>query len=165
MKLLSIIGSVIIERECESIKDLVLIAIKEKLNLRGANLIGADLSYANLSDANLSDANLSGADLRYANLSGADLRYANLSGADLRGANLSDAKLDKIYVSVTRLGSANRMTTYCVEDDIIWCGCFKGTLQEFEDKVKVTHADNTHHLNQYLNWIEFVRKTYLTNAE
>lgn len=69
-----------------------------RANLRGANLIGADLSEADLRRANLSGADLREADLRRANLrgadlSGADLSGANLSGADLRGANLSEADL------------------------------------------------------------------------
>ena len=71
--------------------------------LLGANLSGADLRYADLSDANLIGANLRGADLHRANLIGANLRYAdlryaslchtNLKGADLRDADLSDANL------------------------------------------------------------------------
>ena len=51
-------------------------ALKNRANLRGADL----------SDADLRGANLRGADLR-----GANLRGANLSDADLRGADLSDA--------------------------------------------------------------------------
>ena len=77
--------------------------IKERADLRGANLYGADLyganlcgadlCGANLCDADLRDANLCDADLRGANLRGADLRGANLRGADLRGADLCDADL------------------------------------------------------------------------
>ena len=58
-------------------------------NLRGANLLGADLQRANLLDANLL-----GADLQRANLLDADLRGADLRDADLRGADLRDADLD-----------------------------------------------------------------------
>ncbi len=66
---------------------------KLKLELRGANLSGANLKGANLSGAYLKGANLSGAYLSDANLSGANLSGANLSGAKLKGANLSGAKL------------------------------------------------------------------------
>jgi hypothetical protein len=59
-------------------------------DLYGANLSGADLSGANLYGADLRDADLYGANLSGANLSGADLRYANLSGADLSGADLGE---------------------------------------------------------------------------
>jgi hypothetical protein len=62
-------------------------------NLRGANLIGANLRGANLTGANLIGANLSGADLYRANLSDADLYRADLYGADLYGADLSGADL------------------------------------------------------------------------
>jgi uncharacterized protein YjbI with pentapeptide repeats len=59
--------------------------------LRGADLIGRDLSKqdlrgANLRGAYLIGANLSGADLRLADLIGADLRAARLAGADLSTA-------------------------------------------------------------------------------
>jgi hypothetical protein len=69
------------------------LAVKAKINLRGA-----DLRYANLRGADLRGADLRGADLGYANLRGADLRdadlgYANLRDADLRGANLRGADL------------------------------------------------------------------------
>lgn len=37
-------------------------------------------------------------------------------------------------------------------------GCFRGNLNELEEKVKETHKDNSKHLNDYLQWIEKVRK-------
>ena len=136
-------------------------------DLRSANLGSADLSAANLSSANLSSANLSSADLRSANLSSADLRYADLSSADLsyadlrsadlRYADLSYADLDKKYISISCIGSSKRMTTYCFEDDVIWCGCFKGTLEEFENKVKETHKNNAQYLKEYLGAINYLR--------
>jgi len=62
-------------------------------NLKGANLIEADLRGARLAGANLSDANLGWTDLRDARLGAADLSGAilvdtNLSDADLRVVNL-----------------------------------------------------------------------------
>ena len=77
--------------------------------------------------------------------------------ADLRSANLRYADLDKRYISITRIGSSNRMTTYCFDDDIIWCGCFKGTLQEFENKVNETHKNNALYLKQYLGAINYIK--------
>jgi hypothetical protein len=65
-----------------------------KAQLGGANLSRGNLSGVDLSGANLGGANLSGANLRGANLSGADLRGANLGGANLKGANLNGALLD-----------------------------------------------------------------------
>ena len=81
-------------------------------NMRGAYLRCANLRCANLSGAYLSDADLRGANLRCANLSGADLRDADLrdadlSGADLRGAYLSDAYLRGANLSDADLRGAN----------------------------------------------------------
>jgi Pentapeptide repeats (8 copies) len=91
-----------------------------------------------------------------ANLSGANLSGANLSGADLSGANLSGANLNKKYLQVTCIGSRKGTTTYCFDDDVIWCGCFTGTLEEFECRVKDTHANNQQHLKEYLGFISYV---------
>lgn len=72
MKIKKLNGEIIFEATKDSLKDVVIEAVK-----CGANLSGADLSGANLYGANLSGANLSGANLHDANLYG-----ANLSGAD-----------------------------------------------------------------------------------
>ena len=76
----------------------------ERLSLRGANLIGADLSEADLWRASLRKANLVEADLREANLdraagwkaslNGVDLGEATLCMANLRGADLTGAKME-----------------------------------------------------------------------
>ena len=121
-------------------------------NLRNANLYGADLSGADLSVADLSNANLIHANLSNAKLSGADLSHAFLNGA-----NLSGAKLDKRYIQVGCIGSAKRMTTYCFDDDIIWCGCFKGTLEEFETQVQKTHQNNEQFLKEYNGVINYIK--------
>jgi hypothetical protein len=127
-----------------------------KANLSWANLSGADLRWADLRWADLRWANLSGADLRWANLSRADLSWANLSGADLSWANLREANLSEAHlpigiriISVSGVGSARRMTTYRVDTDEAWCGCFKGTLSEFSAKIEETHKDNAVHLSDY----------------
>ena len=99
-----------------------------------------------------SSADLSSANLRYANLRSADLRYA-----DLRYAYLSNAKTDKRYIQIGCIGSSKRMTTYCFEDDQITCGCFTGTLKEFEAECKKTHKDNKQYLNEYLGAIKYIK--------
>src|SRR6266567_3094631 len=60
----------------------------KKKDLRGADLIGANLKDADLRGANLRGAYLIGTDLR-----GADLRLADLIGADFRDADLRGADL------------------------------------------------------------------------
>ncbi|MFI3322597.1 MAG: hypothetical protein R3Y50_08755 [Rikenellaceae bacterium] len=79
------------------------------------------------------------------------------SGADLRDADLRYADLDKRYLQVSCIGSSKRTTTYCFEDDKIWCGCFKGSLEEFEKQVKETHKNNKQFLDEYMGFINYVK--------
>ena len=115
-------------------------------DLTNANLSNANLSYANLSNANLSNANLLNANLRNADLTNADLSNADLSNADLSNANLTNANGREVntILQVAGIGSARRMTTYWVEEDKVWCGCFTGTMAEFEARVEKTHGDLKH---------------------
>jgi uncharacterized protein YjbI with pentapeptide repeats len=81
-------------------------------DLSGANLIAAYLNEADLSRAILSEADLSGAYLDEANLGGAYLRGAilrgsYLHGANLSGANLSGANLDEAYLGEANLGETD----------------------------------------------------------
>ena len=80
------------------------------------------------------------------------LSGANLSGTYLNGACLSRADLPKKVkiVSVSGVGSAQRLTNYRVDTDEVWCGCFKGTLTEFENQIKTTHIKHPEFLNDYL---------------
>jgi hypothetical protein len=81
MDLRNIYGTVIFSAAVSTIKDLVIEAIKQHANLRGADL----------HDANLYDANLYGANLYGANLHGANLYDANLRGAE-RLSELAEAE-------------------------------------------------------------------------
>ena len=156
-------------------------------NLGDADLRGADLGGAYLRGANLGDADLRGADLRGADLRGADLRGANLGDAYLRGANLGDADLrgadlgdadlgdadlrgaylNKTYYQITRIGSRNATTTYCVEDDNVVCGCWNnyrgGTLEEFKKRVESVYGKDgktpdKKYYTQYMAAVEFFEK-------
>jgi uncharacterized protein YjbI with pentapeptide repeats len=158
-------------------------------NLRGADLGGADLGGANLGGAYLRDANLGGADLRGAylrdaNLGGADLRGAylrdanlggaNLGGANLGGANLGGANLGGAYLGgkkligqrpifqIDRIGSrSDYFISYTTEAGIMLkAGCFTGTIEEFEAKLKDEHGDN-HHAQEYRAALELI-KTHAT---
>lgn len=104
----------------------------------------ADLGGADLGDANLRGANLGGAYLGGANLIGANLRGANLRGANLGDAYLGGAYLNKTYYQITRIGSRNATTTYCVEDDNVVCGCWNNyrgsTLEEFKKRVESVYG-------------------------
>ena len=138
-------------------------------DLSGADLRSADLSSADLYCADLSSADLSGADLRSANLrsadlSGADLRGADLRSADLRSADLRSADLDKTYYQVVRVGSRRGITTYCVDDDNVLCGCWNGfkggTLDEFKTRVESVYGregnnPNEQYYDEYMAAITF----------
>ena len=160
-------GKVIFSCECESTKECLKNAIEKQIDLSGANLRGVDLRGVDLSGVDLRWANLSGVDLRWANLRGVDLsgvdlrgvdlRGANLRGANLSGVNLSGAKTDKRYISISCIGSEKRITTYCFEDDTVWCGCFTGTLAKFERQVNETHKDNPQYLKEYVGFINYLK--------
>jgi hypothetical protein len=106
-------------------------------------------------------------DLRYADLSSADLSSANLRSANLRSANLSSANLssantDKRYIQIACIGSRKGITTYCFEDNQILCGCFAGTLQEFENKVKAQYGKakekvEKQYSSEYMGFIKYLK--------
>ena len=179
----SVFGSVLFEFEKENntIKDTLIEAVKRGANLRGAYLRGADLRGAYLRGAYLRGAYLRGANLVGANLGGAYLVGANLGGAYLRGADLRGAYLDGAYLGgadlrgaylgewgkiqspsdiliIGTIGSRNGYTTIFHTDKgtFVQCGCFRGTLDEFEAKVKETHQGNKHE-RDYLALIQFVK--------
>jgi len=85
-------------------------------NLRGVELTGANVRSANLRGANLRTGNLEGAyfigsDLSGSDLSDANLRSARLAGANLRGANLSRADLTGAIVGSTVFGGTSLSNT------------------------------------------------------
>jgi hypothetical protein len=140
LQIKTLAGSVLFESEAESLRELVLGAVKQKADLSGASLSRADLSGANLSGANLSGAdlsraNLSGADLSWADLSGADLSGADLSGADLSRANLSRANLSWADLSGADLSGANLSGA-----NLSWANGLKnfGALEWFRKSFKRT---------------------------
>ena len=102
-----------------------------------------------------------------ANLSDAYLRGADLRGANLVDADLGGADLNKTYYQITRIGSRNATTTYCVEDDNVVCGCWNnyrgGTLEEFKKRVESVYGKESKmphkkYCTQYTAAIEFFEK-------
>ena len=79
----------------------------QSMDLKGADLRGANLSRAVLRGANLQDAKLRGANLYRADLSDADLKGANAGGADMKRANLNGANLIGALLSRADLNSAD----------------------------------------------------------
>ena len=87
---------------------------------------------------------------------GANLRVANLRVADLGECGKIQSPSDILQVG--QIGSRNGYTTIFHTDKGVFvkCGCFQGTLDEFEKKVKETHQGNKHE-RDYLALIEFVK--------
>lgn len=73
-------------------------------------------------------------------------------------SNCSDFKENPQRITSEKIGSRNSSTTIYWTNDLeqVICGCYKGTLDEFEAKVKETHRKNEHGKN-YINWINNVR--------
>jgi hypothetical protein len=139
-------------------------------SLEIANLREADLLDANLREADLRDADLRGANLRDADLRWADLRRTDLRGADLRGADLGDADLggirSDILLSVSQIGLEYRIINYNISDDRIYCGCWKGSIKEFEDRVEKVYGKVDRDYTEYNAAILYFRmiSEYRKNA-
>ena len=91
----------------------------------------------------------------------ANLRGAYLDGAYLGGAYLGEwGKLQKSsdILIVGMIGSRNDYTTIFHTDKGVFvrCGCFRGTFEEFESKVKETHQGSKHE-KDYLALIQFAK--------
>jgi uncharacterized protein YjbI with pentapeptide repeats len=103
-------------------------------DLSGANLLGAELFRANLSGASLTRAVLMNACLDEANLSEADFGAANLSEADLGGANLHKTYLSgaisETGVIGADLSSANLRGTNLSEANLVGADLSEATLIE-----------------------------------
>ena len=63
------------------------------------------------------------------------------------------------YLYFRGIGSRGMDTTFFKSNDgdiLVSCGCFKGTLSEFENQVKKTHGDNKY-AKEYLECIKIVK--------
>ena len=147
-----------------------------QVDLRCAKLNNSDLRNSNLYEASLKGANLNNVDLRYADLESADLIYSHLEGTNLRYSDLSCADLSRLdlsktkfyltklyktkgnFVGVENIGSRNDTTHYFYNDNRIICGCFDGTMKEFEYKVKETYEENSKEYKQYMIAIDTLKK-------
>ena len=119
----------------------------ERANLREADLHGADLRGANLREANL----------YVADLHGANLREADLHGANLNGANLNGVKGIDYLIFSSYVGSRNAQCWWDSKNDIVYCGCYRGSMEEFSARVEETHKDNPRYLAEYRATIEYFK--------
>ena len=107
-------GSVLFEGDFSSLSDAVKAAVKSRANLSRADLSRADLS------------------------------RANLYGADLYGQKI--VKSERPFFEIGPLGSrSDNLLAFLTKNGIrIKAGCFFGTVEEFQAKVKETHGNNTY---------------------
>jgi hypothetical protein len=54
-------------------------------------------------------------------------------------------------IQCSGIGTQRRQTTAIIFDDEIqiYCGCFTGSIAEFDAKIKQTHAENLKYLQEY----------------
>ena len=111
-------------------------------DLRGAYLIGANLSEAYLDGADLRGAYLTGANLRGAYLDEAELRGAYLTGADLTEATMGEDKLSHLLARATRL-DGYEFFLFALQDGStkIKAGCCWMTLADYRDHVVEEYPD------------------------
>ena len=147
----------------ESLRDVVVRAVREGASLvdasldgaylDGASLDGASLVGASLVGASLDGASLDGASLDGASLDGASLRNAYLDGASLDGASLDGADGNKLTLAGRRpililgpLGSrGDYLTAYTTDSGVyVRAGCFFDSLAAFRLAVSETHGDSIH---------------------
>jgi len=74
-----------------------------------------------------------------------------------------DFKTNPERITSPILGSRDSQTTFYWnnEKEQIVCGCYKGTLEEFEEKIKETHGDNEF-AQGYFKWIDAIKFYKLT---
>ena len=79
---------------------------------------------------------------------------------------LGNAILSKQYHQITKIGSRKSTTTYCVEDDWIWCGCWGdcrgGLFEDFIERVEQVYGKQEtpkekQYYAEYMAAIEFFK--------
>ena len=97
-----------------------------------------------------------------ANLYGANLDGANLRCANLRCAKHNDKKLWQVrpILQLGCCGSCDRITTIIFYADksepMVYCGCFSGTIEQFEEKIHETHS-GTFHEYEYMAMVDYIK--------
>ncbi|OCQ97131.1 hypothetical protein BCD64_16245 [Nostoc sp. MBR 210] len=115
--------TVIGRRNCDNEQE------NQRLDLSNIDIRGADLGGANLQKTLLSGANLYGANFFHANLQKAMLRQANLRAAILFNANLQRAYLIGANLQSTPLGEANLQGSDLTQANLLWAYLSGANLQ------------------------------------
>ena len=154
-------GGILFSCETESLKLTLEAAVKEKINLAYASLVGARLDGASLVGARLDGARLDGA-----RLAGARLDGASLVGARLVGASLDGARGEKLlcvgkrpFLTIGPIGSRNAYLQSFLTDKGVYvrAGCFWNTLDKFGEAVIETHGLIGAHAEEYAIAIQMIK--------
>ena len=75
----------------------------------------------------------------------------------LKFENISE-QVDRV-LKIDRIGSRKGCTYFfkTLSNIYVRCGCFFGTIADFEEKVKETHSKNEQYKKEYLMAIEYVK--------
>lgn len=122
-----------------------------QIDLKGAQLWGANLKEADLTGACLKEANLAGANLQGAILTEAHLQEADLTDADLQNANLMGANLQKAILKDANLLGAHLQTASGLKPTQVTCARdwnlanydddFRRQLDEFIEEKSLGQCD------------------------
>jgi len=76
---------------------------------------------------------------------------------NLKFENIADVVVE--VLKIDRIGDRKGCTYFFKTKSEIYvrCGCFFGTIKEFENQVKETHADNKQYLTEYIEAIRYAR--------
>lgn len=131
-----------------------------KSNLKGIKFCSSNLKFSNFGHTKLNGVNFDNADLTSLTfaesfIKHSSLCFSNLNKTDFTRAVLVDIKIEKTkfdkaifletglykikespYISIGNIGSRNDTTYYFYDINRVICGCFDGTIQEFEEKVE-----------------------------
>ncbi len=85
-----------------------------------------------------------------------------ISCTDCRGCVNFDINPQRIVSPFIGSRRAQSVFYWNGDKELLICGCFTGSLAEFEEKVKETHGE-TQYAKEYFNWINAVRAYRSTN--
>jgi hypothetical protein len=103
-------------------------------------------------------ADMSGANLYKANLAQAYLCRADMSGAIWNMDGTSENTDIDQFIFARGLGSRKDETQWDFKNDLLLCGCFTGSLEEFAAQIEETHRNNPIFLAEYRAMITFFKE-------
>jgi uncharacterized protein YjbI with pentapeptide repeats len=99
------------------------------------------------------------------NLTETDLTRARFGGAKLAKVCMRDITASRTrwpegvsVVTASGVGCVGRQTTYRIDTDEVWCGCFKGTLDEFIERVNETYLAGAKYRSCYMAMVRMFKE-------